>query len=101
MIPRVCGTVGRVTRFKGKAYDFDGAIAALEFSLDDGETWTSYPTPGTNDYQTVSWVFDYVPKQAGFYFLKVRSVNSQGKKSPEADFVEFLVNENELKTEVA
>lgn len=93
MIPRVCGSVGKTMRFRGKAYDFDAPIAAVQFSLDGGDTWTTYATPGTNDYQTVSWTFDYVPKSAGFYVLKVRSVNGQGKTSPEADFVEFLVEE--------
>ena len=56
-----------------------------------GENWTTYPTPGTNDYQNGAWRFDYVPKKAGLHVLKVRSVNDEGKESPEADFAELLV----------
>lgn len=93
MIPRVYGTVGQTVRFKGTAYDFGHCIAAVEFSLDDGAHWTRYETPGTNDYQNVTWTFDYVPEQVGFYVLKVRSVNDEGTASPESAFVELEVRE--------
>ncbi len=59
--------------------------------MDDGKTWTAYDTPNTNDYQNVSWTFEYVPEKAGFYVLKVRSVNDCGKVSPEAAFAELRV----------
>ena len=91
MISRAFGHVGRPIRFKGIAQDFGHAIAAVQFSLDDGVNWTTYPTPYTNDYQNVTWTFDYTPSKPGFYVLKVRAVNDEGRKSPEADFAEILV----------
>lgn len=93
MIPRVYGKVGEPVRFKGTAYDFGHAIAAIEFSLDDGEHWTRYDTPDTNDYQNLTWAFDYTPEKAGFYVLKVRSVNDAGDVSPESAHVELEVTE--------
>lgn len=92
MIPRTYGHVGTPVRFKGTAYDFGHSIAAVQFSLDDGKNWTTYETPGTNDYQNVTWTFDYTPEEAGFFVLKVRSVNDEGKASPEAAFAELLVD---------
>ena len=92
MIPRTYGRVGEPVRFKGTAYDFGHCITAVEFSLDDGEHWTRYDTPNTNDYQNVTWTFDYTPEEPGFYILRVRSVNDAGEASPEAAFAELEVS---------
>ncbi|MCI8468713.1 MAG: molybdopterin-binding protein [Eggerthellaceae bacterium] len=93
MIPRTYGHVGVPVRFKGNAYDFGHRISAIQFSLDDGAHWTTYETPGTNDYQNLTWTFDYTPERAGFYVLRVRSVNDAGDVSPEAAFAELQVDE--------
>lgn len=93
MIPRTYGHVGRQIRFQGNAYDFGHAVCAIQFSLDDGEHWTTYETPGTNDYQNLAWTFDWTPERAGFYTLRVRSVNDRGDASPEAAFAEIEVSE--------
>lgn len=100
MIPRTYGHVGKPVRFKGTAYDFGHRIAAIEFSLDEGKNWTRYETPDTNDYQNLSWTFDYVPEKAGFYVLRVRSVNDEGTASPESAFAELLVEEGDADVEV-
>lgn len=100
MIPRTYGHVGKPVRFKGTAYDFGHRIAAIEFSLDEGKNWTRYETPDTNDYQNLSWTFDYVPEKAGFYVLRVRSVNDEGTASPESAFAELLVEEGNAGVEV-
>ncbi len=92
MIPRTYGRVGEPVRFKGTAYDFGHCITAVEFSLDDGEHWTRYETPNTNDYQNVTWTFDYTPEEPGFYILRVRSVNDAGEASPESAFAELEVS---------
>lgn len=92
MIPRTYGRVGEPVRFKGTAYDFGHCITAVEFSLDDGEHWTRYDTPNTNDYQNVTWIFDYTPEEPGFYILRVRSVNDAGEASPESAFAELEVS---------
>lgn len=91
MIPRMYGRVGESVRFKGNAYDFGHAISAIQFSLDDGAHWTTYETPGANDYQNLTWVFDYTPSMAGLYVLRIRSVNDAGEASPEAAFAELYV----------
>ena len=93
MIPRVFGKMGTPVRFEGNAYDFGHSIRAVEFSLDEGEHWTVYETPGTNDYQNVTWSFDYIPRQAGLHVLLVRSVNDRGETSPASARVELMVEE--------
>lgn len=93
MIPRTYGHVGKTIRFKGSAYDFGHAVRAIQFSLDEGKNWTTYETPDTNDYQNVTWTFDWVPEKAGFYVLRVRSVNDEGTTSPESAFAEIEVAE--------
>ena len=65
----------------------------MEFSLAEGEHWTTCKTPGTNDYQNVTWSFDYTPRQAGLHVLLVRSVNDRGERSPASARVELMVEE--------
>ncbi len=93
MISRLYGHVGEPLQLKGTAYDFGHAVSAIQFSLDDGANWTTYETPDTNDYQNVTWTFEWTPDKAGFYIMKVRSVNDAGEASPEAAFVEIEVAE--------
>lgn len=76
-------------KLEGYAIDCGHAITGVEFSLDDGEHWTLYETPGTNDYQRVSWQFSFVPERPGSYGLKVRSINDEGKPSPRCDYLEI------------
>lgn len=95
MIPRMCCRLGEKVTFRGTAADFDHAIRAIEFSLDEGRNWTRYETPGTNDYQNVSWEFTYEPERSGLHMLHVRSVNDEGAASPEADSVELLVEQGD------
>ena len=73
-------------------YDFGHSISAIEFSLDDGQNWTRYETPGTNDYQNLTWTFDWEPKEPGEYTLLVRSVNDSGDHSPENAYVHIHVD---------
>ena len=90
MIPQVIGHVGESIHLKGYAYDFGRAVSAVQFSLDDGANWTTYETPGTNDYQNLTWTFDYAPPEPGVYRLLVRSVNDRGEVSPEHASVEIV-----------
>lgn len=91
MISTVYGTVGLPVRFEGAAYDFGHAISAIEFSMDGGKSWTAYDTPDTNDYQNLTWVFDYTPAAPGRYVLRVRAVNDCGTTSPESAYAELIV----------
>ena len=88
MIAPIYTSVGKTVSLKGTAYDFGHSIAAIEFSLDDGQNWTRYDTPNTNDYQNLTWTFDWTPE----YTLLVRSVNDSGDHSPEAAYVHIHVD---------
>lgn len=68
-------------------------MVAVEFSLDGGETWTSYDTTSSNTEDWVYWHFDYVPENAGTYKLDVRAVTEDGTVSPLASSVVFEVEE--------
>ena len=89
MIPRTYGHVGKTIRFKGNAYDFGHAVRAIQFSLDDGESWTSYDVSGSSPDLWVHWTFSYTPERAGAYRLLVRCVTDDGRVSPLSDVAEF------------
>lgn len=91
MIASVYGSVGEKVSLCGYAYDFDHRIVAIEFSLDEGLHWTSYPTPDTNDYQNITWSFEYTPQTPGVYLLRIRSVNDEGRRSPESACAELHI----------
>lgn len=83
MIAQVECTAGNPVHLNGYAYDYGRAISAVQFSLNEGRTWTTYDTPGTNDHQTLRWSFDYTPRRPGVYRMRVRSVNDHGEPGPE------------------
>ena len=82
---------GSQITFEGYADDFDVAISAVEFSLDGGNTWTSCETPDVSTDKWVYWYFTYEAKDAGSYRLDVRSRTADGKVSPMASSIEFVV----------
>ena len=84
MLPLQYGTVGTAMTFEGYAGDYDRAIAAIQFSIDGGRTWTTCD-------KLVHWQFAYTPRQPGEFRLLVRSVNDRGEASPVPDSVPFLV----------
>ncbi len=91
MIGGVRGEVGRPLTFEGYANDYDKRIRAVQFSLDDGETWTSYDTPDTVADKNLYWKFEYTPQEPGMYQLLIRSVNEDGVASPIPARVDFWV----------
>ena len=56
-------------------------VSAIQFSLDDGATWTSYDTDGAVIDKGVNWHFDYTPTRPGRYVLKARAVDKRGVAS--------------------
>jgi hypothetical protein len=92
MISKITGTVGKPLTIAGYANDYDKRIIAVQFSLDDGETWTTYETPGTVPDKNLYWKFEYVPEQPGDYQLLVRSVNEDGVPSPIPAAIDFSVS---------
>lgn len=81
--------VGKPVEFTGYADDYGNHIVAVEFSLDDGESWTSYDVSGSSADLWVHWTFAYTPEVPGTYRLLVRSVADDGRVSPLADVAEF------------
>lgn len=76
------GRVGEPMMFEGWADDFDKRIVAVEFSLDDGTTWTRHETTGADAVRWVWWTFEWTPQEEGMFSMKVRAVNEDGKASP-------------------
>lgn len=72
---------GRPIEFSGYVDDFDRAICAMEFSLDDGVSWTAYPTQAVDKSRGVNWRFVYTPQAAGRYLLRARPVTEDGGPS--------------------
>lgn len=73
--------VGRPIEFSGYVDDFDRTICAMEFSLDDGASWTAYPTTAVDKSRGVNWRFVYTPEASGRYLLRVRPVTEDGEPS--------------------
>lgn len=84
-------SVGKAMTFEGYADDLGDAIAAVEFSMDGGATWTTYETAKASPALWVNWHFEYVPEAAGTYQLSVRARTLSGKVSPLAANVVFSV----------
>lgn len=85
--------VGKDVHFEGYADDFDKAIRAIQFSLDRGRSWTTYPTEQAKAGRWVYWRFAFAPSSPGRYLLHVRSVNEDGTASPISASLEFEVAE--------
>ncbi len=81
--------VGKPVEFSGYAEDYGKQIVSVQFSLDNGENWTTYDVSSSSSELWVHWNFAYTPQKPGFYRLLVRSVNSDGAASPLADVAEF------------
>lgn len=95
MIGKVYGTVAQPLVFEGYANDFDKAIAGIEFSLDDGTTWSTYRVDNATPERNLYWKFEYIPERCGTYELLIRSVNEDGTASPEPARVSFVVLDKE------
>ncbi len=70
--------VGEPIEFEGYADDFENSVAGVQFSLDDGASWTTYPTEGVREDRGVRWMFAYTPQVPGRYLLKARAVDGRG-----------------------
>lgn len=86
-------TVGDQIGFEGYADDFGVPIAAVEFSMDGGETWTTCSTEGATGSAWVYWHFDYLADAPGTYRLDVRAVTAEGRVSALASSVVFEVKD--------
>lgn len=73
--------VGEPVTFDGYVDDFEHNVAAMQFSLDDGATWTTYETRGVMADKGVNWHFTYTPPHPGRYLLKARAIDGEGNAS--------------------
>ena len=84
--------VGKPVTFTGYADDYGNQIRAVEFSLDDGESWYPYDVSSSSPDLMVHWSFTYTPEREGRYRLLVRSVAADGRRSPLPDVAEFMAS---------
>lgn len=84
-------SVGDQITFEGYADDIGQAIAAVEFSMDNGETWTSCATDDVTSKMWVYWYFGFTAEQPGTFKLDVRARTADGRVSPLASSVIFTV----------
>ena len=85
---------GQPIGFSGWVDDFERSVAAIQFSLDGGEHWTEYATPGVSAERGVRWQFAFTPPHAGRYLLNVRARNGSGDVSDLVSGYPFEVFEN-------
>lgn len=83
--------VGKPVEFSGYAEDYGRQIVSVQFSLDNGENWTTYDVSASVSELWVHWTFAYTPVKPGFYRLLIRSMNDAGTASPLSDVAEFTV----------
>ncbi|MBS5451042.1 MAG: molybdopterin-dependent oxidoreductase [Coriobacteriia bacterium] len=88
----LCVQAGEPYTFKGYASAWDQPITALEFSMDGGETWSSWDTVDASVSQWVSWQYTWTPPEGvdTAYVLQVRARTADGAVTPEP--VEVMVN---------
>lgn len=91
MIAPIRAILGAPVELRGYAQNFDAPVRAVQFSCDDGETWTTFETPGAEASLNVNWSFSFTPPAAGSYRLLVRAVTSNGAVTPEAAVVPIEV----------
>ena len=83
--------VGDRISFEGYADDCGDPIAAVEFSMDGGESWTRCETAGATADRWVCWKFAFDAEAAGAFKLDVRARTASGTISPLASSVIFAV----------
>lgn len=79
--------VGEAYEFEGYADAFDEQVVAVEFSMDDGQTWTRFDTSDSDPKAWVYWHFAFTPEQKGAYVLSVRAISETGLVSRTCDQV--------------
>ena len=84
-------SVGDQVSFEGVADDLGSPIAAIEFSFDDGDTWTSCPTDGATADKWVNWSFTTSFDQPGDYHMIARARTADGVVSPLSASLDFTM----------
>lgn len=71
---------------EGFADAYDLRVIAVEFSMDNGETWQSYDVSDADSIRWIYWTYTFTP-EVGAYNIKVRAVAEDGSISYYADHV--------------
>lgn len=71
--------VGEPYTFEGYAFANQNGIDAIEFSMDNGETWTRFDTSDSQDGKWLYWYFTWTPEKAGGYVFRVRAYDGLGR----------------------
>ncbi len=77
--------------FEGVADDLGSPITAIEFSFDNGATWTSCETKGATADKWVNWQFTTSFAEKGDYRMTVRAKTADNMVSPLAATLMFEV----------
>ena len=93
MIPTLYAFAGKPVTLEGYAQDFGSGVAGVQFSCDEGETWTAYPIEGADGDANVNWRFTFVPPRAGIFELLVRAVRADGTHTPESAHVHIVAQD--------
>lgn len=83
--------VGDQISFEGVADDLGSPITAIEFSFDDGDTWTVCATDGATADKWVNWSFTTSFDTPGDYHMIARARTADGVVSPLSASLDFSV----------
>lgn len=78
----LCIQSGQPYTFNGYADAYDEKITSVEFSMDQGKTWTKFDIADMDPNKALWWTFTWTPPEAGAYCLSVRATTESGLVSP-------------------
>lgn len=92
MIGTVTGTLDQPVTLSGYAQAFDTPVIALQFSADEGQTWSSFSITDTDPDCNVNWSFTFSPQEIGTYHIAVRARTADGRTTPLPSCATIVVN---------
>lgn len=72
---------GEPYTFNGYADAYNEQIVKVEFSMDQGATWTAYDVGDTDVNKLLTWTYTYTPEVDGSYVLMIRATTESGRVS--------------------
>ena len=80
-----CIQAGEPYTFEGYADAFEQHITSVQFSMDGGETWTTFYTPNADADRWVYWHFTWTPPEENgdtAYHIQIRATTDEGRTTP-------------------
>jgi hypothetical protein len=93
MIGPVLARVGELVTLEGYAQDFGHAVSEVQFSGDDGCTWSTYPLSDIDPDRNVNWSFSFMPEQVGLHKILIRAVSGNSRTTPTPASVQVIVED--------